>query len=262
MGRAEGMRPDYYHLHHSRFKEDNLFWLETVEDRDSVLELGCGTGRISRLLVEAGVNLIGLDLNLEYLEYFRSRVRQRLDSSTGKLSLVQGDMRWIPLSTNIEAVISPCNTISIFARADRSRIFNQVNQVLSEQGGFTFSLPNPVLLRDIHDQLKKNPETESQPEDWIEDPETGFPVQISSWMEAVPEGLRWWWYYDQLNPGGEVNRVQMNALQSLDGLEVYRTQLRESGFDIFQEWGGFRGEKYSPSSPYWIVKAVKKPDLG
>jgi SAM-dependent methyltransferase len=255
------MRPDYYHLHHTLFKEDNKFWEEMVEGCDSVLELGCGTGRISQLLIEAGINLVGLDLNRIFLDYFQSRISREQKFTSGILRLVQGDMRWIPLTDKIAAVISPCNTISSFSRSDRSRIFNQVRQVLVDQGIFIFSLPNPVLLQDVSDHLSRNPEPEPQPEDWIEDPETGFPVQISSWMESTSDGLRWWWYYDQLDPGGEVSRAQMGTLQFIDGPEIYKDQLREAGFKISREWGGFKGEKYSPKSPYWIVKAVKKTNL-
>lgn len=254
----EFMRPDYYHLHHTHFTDDNKFWEEMVEGCDSVLELGCGTGRISQLLIEAGIDLIGLDLNRNFLDYFQSRINLEQITSSGKLRLVQGDMRWLPFINKIAAVISPCNTISSFARADRALIFKQVCQVLSDQGVFIFSLPNPVLLEDMHEHLSMQPESEPEPESWIEDPGSGFPVQISSWMESAPEGLRWWWYYDQMNPGGEVSRVQMDTLQSLDGPEIYRSQLRDAGFDIIQEWGGFKGEKFSPKSPYWIVKAIKK----
>lgn len=254
----EIMQPDYYHLHHTQYTEDNKFWEEMVEDCDSVLELGCGTGRISQLLIVAGIDLIGLDLNRNYLDYFQSRINQEQITYSGKVRLVQGDMRWLPFTQKIAAVISPCNTISSFARGDRAQIFNQVYQVLSDQGIFIFSLPNPILLQDIHEHLRLEPESEPEPETWIEDPRTGFPVQISSWMESSDEGLRWWWYYDQLDPGGEVRRDQMDTLQSLDGPEIYQSQLRDVGFDIFQEWGGFRGEKFGPKSPYWIIKAVKK----
>jgi len=255
------MRPDYYHLHHTLFKEDNKFWKDIVEGCDTVLELGCGTGRISQLLIEAGIDLVGLDLNRYFLDYFLDRISREQKTLTGKLRLVQGDMRWIPVTNNIAAVISPCNTISSFVREERSQIFTPVSQVLIDEGFFIFSLPNPVLLQDINEHLSRKPESESQPETWIEDPGTGFPVQISSWMESAPEGLRWWWYYDQLDPGGNVSRVQMDTLQSLDGPEIYRDQLREVGFEIIREWGGFKGQKYRSKSPYWILKAVKKPGL-
>jgi SAM-dependent methyltransferase len=61
-----------------------------------VLELGCGTGRISIPLARAGVPLVGLDRSAPMLARARQRVRRaRL---AHPVSLVRGDIRFLPFA--------------------------------------------------------------------------------------------------------------------------------------------------------------------
>jgi len=76
-------------------RRDVPFWRNlALHAGGPVLELGCGTGRISIPLARAGVSLIGIDRSAAMLAYARGRLRRAKRPST--VTLVQGDIRHLP----------------------------------------------------------------------------------------------------------------------------------------------------------------------
>src|SRR5829696_626009 len=76
-------------------RRDVPFWRNlALQAGGPVLELGCGTGRISLPLARAGVPLTGIDRSPAMLAYARGRLRRaRL---VDRIHLVQGDIRYLP----------------------------------------------------------------------------------------------------------------------------------------------------------------------
>jgi len=76
-------------------RRDVAFWRNLARQADGpVLELGCGTGRVSLPVARAGVPLVGIDRSEAMLARARTRVRRsRLG---GALRLVRGDIRALP----------------------------------------------------------------------------------------------------------------------------------------------------------------------
>src|SRR5437762_2597378 len=77
-------------------RRDVPFWrrlASTVEG--TVLELGCGTGRVSVPLVRAGVRLIGIDRSAAMLQRARDRLR-RLSTAGSRRAEAPRDVRTVP----------------------------------------------------------------------------------------------------------------------------------------------------------------------
>src|ERR1051325_11906771 len=76
-------------------RRDVPFWRTLAKQQDGpVLELGCGTGRISIPLARAGVSLVGIDRSEAMLARARTRIaRARLKSHA---RLLRGDIRALP----------------------------------------------------------------------------------------------------------------------------------------------------------------------
>lgn len=87
---------------------DVAFYRDAVHEfGDPVLELGCGTGRITLALAEAGHRVTGLDISERMLERC-SQKRARLRTETReRLHLVQGDMTKFDLGEKFRIVIIP-----------------------------------------------------------------------------------------------------------------------------------------------------------
>src|SRR5215212_10066516 len=76
-------------------RRDVPFWRQLALNAGGpVLELGCGTGRISLPLARAGVTVVGIDRSTEMLHRARQRLRRaRLGD---RVRLIRADMRALP----------------------------------------------------------------------------------------------------------------------------------------------------------------------
>ena len=84
-------------------RRDVAFWCRSAKAvRGPVLELGCGTGRISLPLARAGVRLVGIDRSEAMLgraaERARACSRPRRGAEKLRLGLVRGDIRSLPFA--------------------------------------------------------------------------------------------------------------------------------------------------------------------
>src|SRR5207249_3061958 len=80
-------------------RRDVPFWRRlALTVRGPVLELGCGTGRVSKPLVKAGVDLVGIDRSAEMLRRIPlGRVPlRRIPNPECRIAVVRGDIRSLP----------------------------------------------------------------------------------------------------------------------------------------------------------------------
>src|SRR5262245_49884815 len=76
-------------------RRDLPFWRNLARHAGgTVLELGCGTGRLAIPLARAGASVVGIDRSEPMLERARQRVKRFRLTST--VRLVRGDIRYLP----------------------------------------------------------------------------------------------------------------------------------------------------------------------
>ena len=74
-------------------RPDKEFYLQVAESvNGSILELGCGTGRILLPLAEQGCRITGLDISESMLAWCRHKLNSTTFGSIDHVRLVQGDM--------------------------------------------------------------------------------------------------------------------------------------------------------------------------
>lgn len=110
-----------------------------------VLELGCGTGSMTRLLDRAGYDMIGVDNSAEMLEI----AMEKREAGQDILYLLQ-DMRQFELYGTVRAVISICDSVNyITEEQDLLQVFRLVNNYLDPGGIFVFDLKTIHSYRDL-----------------------------------------------------------------------------------------------------------------
>lgn len=117
-------------------------WCEYIDDllksngiKDGlVLDLGCGTGKLTRRLKAKGYDMIGIDNSEDML----SIAREKSDDSI--LYLMQ-DMREFELYGTVGAVISICDCVNYITEKDELlEVFKLVNNYLEKDGIFIFDI--------------------------------------------------------------------------------------------------------------------------
>ena len=98
-----------------------------------VLDLGCGTGSLTRLLAGKGYDMIGVDYSPQMLQIAMDKEE---DSSI--LYLLQ-DMREFELYGTVAAVVSVCDSVNYITEPEDLRdVFKLVNNYLDPNGLFIF----------------------------------------------------------------------------------------------------------------------------
>ena len=106
-----------------------------AQERNTILDLGCGTGTLTELLARKGYDMIGVDNAQEMLQIaMEKRERSGLDI----LYLLQ-DMRELELYGTVGTVISICDSLNyLLEEEDIVRTFERVNNYLYPRGLFLF----------------------------------------------------------------------------------------------------------------------------
>jgi ubiquinone/menaquinone biosynthesis C-methylase UbiE len=117
------------------------FWRNlAVNAGGTVVELGCGTGRIALPLGRAGVRLLGIDRSAAMLERASSRVRRtRLGD---RITLIRADIRFLPVPDRAAAlVMAPYGVLqSLLRERDLTATLAEVHRVLPRGGAFGLEL--------------------------------------------------------------------------------------------------------------------------
>jgi SAM-dependent methyltransferase len=158
-------RPDLYDLMAPRAPTLERFYVEIASERGGpILDLACGSGRLTIPLAKAGLQVTGGDLSAKMLE----RARRSADAQAVELDLVQLDMRDFDLKgRTFDTIIVAMNSVLHLHGLDDFRcFFRSIARHLSPTGRLVFDafMPNVATLgcdpnqrqlvgRAVHDTL-------------------------------------------------------------------------------------------------------------
>jgi SAM-dependent methyltransferase len=247
---------DIYDLYVTTDLDIGFYVEEATEVRGKVLELMCGTGRVSVPLLEAGVDLTCVDASEEMLV----RLKERLHARKLEARVVRTDVRHLDLGEKekFELVLVPFHSFSELASPrDRELALRAVSGCLREGGWLICPLHNPAIrARSADGALRFN---------------GSFPtgdggLLIISGFETLDES------------SGEVDRLQFyeffdasNELLAKRVLPMRFALIDRSGFVESADSAGFvpvalygdygRSEYSEESSPFmvWILEKAKNP---
>ncbi|MDD7333383.1 MAG: class I SAM-dependent methyltransferase [Lachnospiraceae bacterium] len=110
-----------------------------------VLELGCGTGRMTRIMAAYGYDMIGVDNAIDML----SLAMAEEEADSGILYLLQ-DMQELSLNGTVRAIYSACDCMNyILEEEGLLQVFCHVREFLDENGIFLFDMNTPYKYREL-----------------------------------------------------------------------------------------------------------------
>src|ERR1700730_7581709 len=143
-------RPDEYDLEHVGDQEDVAFYVALASSLrpKSVLELACGTGRITVPLAEegagSGFSVVGLDSEANMLKQAREKAAQMPVAVRTRVKLVHGDMRKWHGREPFDLIVVPCASIShLLELQDQLEVWRQAFQNLAPGGRFVVETVMP-----------------------------------------------------------------------------------------------------------------------
>lgn len=111
-----------------------------------ILELGCGTGNMTRKMAAKGYDMIGID----YSEEMLSVARQKSEASDDGILYLCQDMREFELYGTVVAIICVCDSMNYMINEDDlSKVFHLVSNYLDPSGLFIFDMDTEYLYREV-----------------------------------------------------------------------------------------------------------------
>ncbi len=133
-------------------KDDIHFYVEeAVRCGKPVLELGCGTGRITIPIAYNDIEVVGVELSPDMLEIARQKVAELPPEIAGRISLVQGNMCDFELDRKFDLVIIPFRVfICLLTTLEQKQALLNVHRHLNVGGRLILNFFDPDL-REILD---------------------------------------------------------------------------------------------------------------
>ena len=122
-----------------------------------VLELGCGTGRVTIPVARTGARIVGIDRSSEMLAHALKRSR-RARSIAGGRRWLRGDIRFLPFRTSarFDLVMAPYGILqSLVRESDLKATLASVERVLAPGGMFGVDLvPDLPVWKEYRDKVR------------------------------------------------------------------------------------------------------------
>ncbi|NUP12340.1 MAG: class I SAM-dependent methyltransferase [Polyangiaceae bacterium] len=155
--------PVYYDRTYARRSEDVAFYVARAEELvasksargkraakpATILEYGCGSGRITIPMARAGAHVLGVDQSAPMLDKLGDRLATESADVQARVRKRQGDMRALKVAERFDLVICPFNTfLHLYERTDVEQFLARVREHLAPAGDFVFdvSMPDPEEL--------------------------------------------------------------------------------------------------------------------
>jgi len=107
----------------------------------NILELGCGTGNYTKILLEKGYDVLGLDLSEEMLKIARKKVPNG--------NFVQGDIKDFKLNEKYDACLALFSVLGyVTENKDLEKVFQNIKEHLNPEGFLIFDVWNGLAVLD------------------------------------------------------------------------------------------------------------------
>lgn len=237
-------------------KRDVPFWKRlarrTLSDWPArerrLLELGCGTGRVTFPLAREGVTIVGIDRSAEMLQ--RAIMRKRRLRAKRSIHLVRGDIRHLPFPRGaFPLVIAPYGILqSLLRERDLAATLTSVHESLAPGGIFGLELvadlpawreyANRVTLRGKRKNGARITLTESVRQDRAR--------KLTLFDQVYEERL-----------GRDVTTKHFTLTFRTLTVHQMASRLQKAGFEAITLLGDYRGAPWDIRAEAWILLAQR-----
>lgn len=228
------------------FDTDVPFYLKMIEKfGESILELACGTGRLTIPIAEKGFEIIGIDIS----EAMINEANNKSNSAKLDIEFIESDIRNFELNQKFSLILLPFNSICHLHDFESiTSCFSCVKKHLKTNGRFIIDVFKPdlnFLLRDKNKSFEKavykNPYANNEVK-LMESINYNEVDQISQ--------FKWLFQIEEEETEQDLN-MRMFFPQELDNY------LRFAGFEIEEKFGDYDESAFTNSSSKQIIICKK-----
>ncbi|MCD8218717.1 MAG: class I SAM-dependent methyltransferase [Clostridiales bacterium] len=224
-----------------------------------VLDLGCGTGVMTRLLADRGYDMIGVDVSAEMLAIARSYEDIALSdddkSDSGKqreIFYIQQDMRELELFGTVRAAVCLCDSLNYILEEEELRqVFSLVRRYLDPQGIFIFDMNTVYKYREIlgETDICENRERECFTWENYFDEESAINEYVINIFKEAENGL--------------YRRYEEVHYQKAYEVECVKRLLEETGLSLLAVYGEGSREVPEPECErvYFVAENISSDDV-
>ena len=237
----------HYDRLNAEFVEDIPFYLSLVQRYGQpVLELACGTGRITIPIAEAGYQVTGLDLSTGMLSF----AREKAAAKSVQVEWIQADCREFDLDRQFAFVFFPFNSIAhLHDLLSLEACFAKVREHLMPEGRFVIDMFNPKIEYLIRDPSTRRPVQE------YDDPDGNGTVVLTenNVYDRASQLNHIKWYFSIGGRDVAVEELNMRIFypQELDAL------LKYNGLPVEAKYGEYDGSPFGSHSAKQLVVCRK-----
>lgn len=246
----------YYDLapHHP---DDVPFYLDALQSPTSrVLELGCGTGRVTIPLLRHGATVHGIDHSGAMLDLLRSKSG---DIPESRLRLTQGDICSFDLGRSFDLIIAPFRVIqNLETDAQFEGLLRSIGAHLAPSGRCILNAFRPNLDRpEMIDSWATGKERRA----WEVETPDGVVTCYDRRVRLTVDPLV---LYPELvyrrSVGDEVvDEAVLSIAMRCFYPDEFVTKIEAGGFRVTRTWGGYDGEAYGAGSEL-VVEFAGDPE--
>jgi len=230
---------------------DVAFWAEWCTHAGGpVLELGCGTGRISIPLACAGLEVIGVDLSAPMLKVARENLAREPEDIRRRVLLHRADMREFMAETGMGCAIIPIHTFAVLlTQEDQNQALTCIRKNLRPGGKLAFDISIAVNAA-VEGPRERRYTSADRSVDFTEqrrverNPSAGTATFFSTYIFYRPEGI---------GRFSEQATVRILSREEIEGVLI------TNGFAVEMIWGDYDRSLYTHESPKMIFVARKQP---
>lgn len=228
------------------FGEANMpFWLELVRRHGApVLELGCGTGKITIPIAEAGIEAVGIDFSEDML----SGAKRKTEDRNLPIRFHLKDMRNFSLGRKFHLILLPSNNLAhLLTYQQAEACFAKVSEHLEDDGAFVIDAFVPSLRH-----LTSDPEKEELLSAYDDPDGKGRVTVVTKSVYEQDTQIRRNTTYQRIEGEPEIVghlNMRMYFPQELEALLHY------NGFEIIEKYGNYEKEPFSSISPKQLIVA-------
>lgn len=231
----------------------DFYLQEALRMEGAVLEVGCGTGRISLLLASAGVKITALDSSAEMLDVMRRQLAEVDDAVRSRIAVVQDDIRTVRLSERYRQAIIPYRTfMHLLTPQDQVQALRNIHRHLLPKGRLIFNIfdPSAIMLEHIGNTGSLQFDTEFT-----------HPVthnRVLAWhsrqIDIIAQIIYQQFVFEEYGNGDELISRNTSPLTLRYSHRYEMHYLLElCGFEVDALYGDFAGAPFNGSEQVWIA---------